>query len=94
MNRTDRTLQRIGTRVHPEDIPMLYDMIERAQASVNDFEYEHRLLMPNGSVKYLRLVAHGNRDAEGQLEYIGAVQDVTQRRVAEGGAHQGSIRAR
>jgi C4-dicarboxylate-specific signal transduction histidine kinase len=36
--------------------------------------------MSNHSVKYVRLVAHGTRDGEGQLEYIGAVQDVTPRR--------------
>jgi C4-dicarboxylate-specific signal transduction histidine kinase len=50
---------------------------------VNGFEYEHRLLMPDNSIKYLHLVAHATRDKDGQLEYIGAVQDVTQRRLAE-----------
>jgi len=77
------TMEQIASRVHPDDIFMLQDMIERARAGVSDLEYEHRLLMPNGSVKCLHLVAHGNRDAEGQLEYIGAVQDVTRRRVVE-----------
>jgi signal transduction histidine kinase/DNA-binding response OmpR family regulator len=77
------TLELIRSRVHPEDIPFLDDMIERARAAVSDFEYEHRLLMPNHSVKYLHLIAHGSRDKDGQLEYIGAVQDVTQRRFSE-----------
>jgi signal transduction histidine kinase len=77
------TLERIGTRVHPEDTPLLYDMIERARRAVSDFEYEHRLLMPDHSVKYLHLIAHGSRDKDGRLEYIGAVQDVTQRRSSE-----------
>jgi len=39
--------------------------------------------MPGGGVKHLHIVAHGNRDKDGQLEYIGAVQDVTQRRLSE-----------
>jgi PAS domain S-box-containing protein len=77
------TLELIGSRVHPEDIPMLNDMIKRGRGGVSDFEYEHRLLMPNGSVKHLHLVAHGSRNADGQLEFIGAVQDVTQRKLAE-----------
>ena len=77
------TLERIGSRVHPEDIPLLGDMIERAQRAASDLEYEHRLLMPNRSVKYLRLVAHGTQAPDGRLEYIGAVQDVTERRLAE-----------
>ena len=77
------TLELIGTRVHPEDIPLLHDMIDRARDAGSDFEYEHRLLMPDHSVKYLHMVAHGTRDQDGRLEYIGAVQDVTQRRLSE-----------
>ena len=77
------TLDLIATRVHPEDIPLLNDMVERARGAVGDFEYEHRLLMPNYSVKYLHLIAHGIRDNDGRLEYIGAVQDVTQRQISE-----------
>ena len=77
------TLDLIGTRVHPEDIPLMIDMIERARSAVRDIEYEHRLLMPDDSVKYLHLIAHGIRDSDGRLEYIGAVQDVTQRQISE-----------
>jgi PAS domain S-box-containing protein len=77
------TLERIGSRTHPEDLPLFVDMIERAQRAHSDLEYEHRLLMPNQSVKYLHLLAHGTRDQDGRLEYIGAVQDVTERRLAE-----------
>jgi PAS domain S-box-containing protein len=77
------TLDLIATRVHPEDIPLMNDMVERAQGAVRDFEYEHRLLMPDYSVKYLHLIAHGIRDNDGRLEYIGAVQDVTQRQISE-----------
>jgi len=77
------TLDLIGTRVHPEDLPMVHDMIDRARGTGSDFEYEHRLQMPDRSVKYLHVVAHATRDRDGQLEYIGAVQDVTQRRLAD-----------
>jgi PAS domain S-box-containing protein len=77
------TLELIGTRVHPEDVPLLNDFIERARGSANDFDYEHRLQMPDGSVKYVHLIAHVTRDANGRLEYIGAAQDVTQRRLSE-----------
>lgn len=77
------TFDVIGGRVHPEDLHLLYDMIEKAQSAVSNYEYEHRLLMPNGSVKYLHLTAHSTCDHDGQLEYFGAVQDVTQRQFAE-----------
>jgi PAS domain S-box-containing protein len=77
------TLDLIRTRVHPEDIPLLKDMIERARDAVGDFEYEHRLLMPDYSVKYLHLIGHVIRDHHGRPEYLGAVQDVTQRQISE-----------
>ena len=48
-----------------------------------DFEWQYRLLMPDHSIKYLHAVAHAIRDQDGQLEYIAAVQDVTERRRAE-----------
>jgi len=80
---TRMTLELMGTRVHPEDRPMLLDMVERARRGVSDFEYEHRLLMPDDSIKYLHLIAHRTKDEQGRLEYIGAVQDVTDRKVAE-----------
>jgi PAS domain S-box-containing protein len=79
---TTVTLEAIAARVHPEDLPLLDEMVRQAQAG-RDFEFEHRLLMPNGSVKYLHLVGHATRDQEGRLEYVGASQNVTDRRMAE-----------
>src|SRR5438445_8908723 len=78
------TLDLIGTRVHPEDLTLLHEMIERARSAASDFEYEHRLLMPDGSVKHLHLIAHGTKNESGEVEHIGATQDVTQTRLAEG----------
>jgi len=77
------TLELIGSRVYPEDLPLLGDMLERARNAAADFEYAHRLLMPDGSVKYIRLVGHATWDGNGRLEYIGAAQDVTQNRLAQ-----------
>src|SRR6516165_4418051 len=77
------TLERIGSRVYPDDLPLLQDMIERAQHATSDFEYQHRLLMPDQSVKHIHLFAHATRDRYGRLEYVGAAQDVTQHRLAE-----------
>src|ERR1700741_765504 len=77
------TLELIVARVHPEDLTLFHDMIERATSSASDFQYEHRLLMPDHSIKYLHQTAHGTRNEDGELEYIGAIQDVTNRRLSE-----------
>ena len=77
------TLERLGRRVYPDDVPLLNDMVERARSHASNFEYEHRLLMPDQSVKHLHLIAHATRDERGRLEYVGAVQNVTDRRLSE-----------
>jgi PAS domain S-box-containing protein len=77
------TLELIRTRVHPEDISLFDEVIDRARATGGDFEYEQRLLIPDHSIKYLHVLAHGARDQDGEPEYIGAVQDVTERRLSE-----------
>ena len=76
------TLQLILERVHPQDVPLMQQAIELAGGG-REIDYECRLLMPAGNVKTLHIVGHGMRDPEGRLEYIGAVQDVTQRRLSE-----------
>jgi signal transduction histidine kinase len=77
------TLEHLRTRVHPEDLTMLGQLIEKARGGRNDVEWQYRLVMPEHSIKYLNAVAHATRDKDGQLEYIAAVQDVTARRTSE-----------
>ena len=51
-------------RVHPEDQPHLGRHGRGARRGDADFEYEHRLLMPDGSIKHLHLMAHGTPDQQ------------------------------
>lgn len=85
------TLDMIATRIHPEDIPLLEEMIAIARGTGADLNHEYRLQMPDGTVKHMHLVARGSRDANGELEYIGAIQDVTQRTLA--GEALGKVRS-
>jgi PAS domain S-box-containing protein len=77
------TIDRIASRVHPEDISLVADQQALARAGHNDLNFEFRLRMSDGSIRYLRTVAHAMLDREGRREMIGAVQDVTERRLAE-----------
>ena len=77
------TFDLIGSRVYPDDLPLMSDMIAKARSAANHLEYEHRIVMPDRSIKYLHFTAHSRRDSAGRLEYVGAVQDVTQRHLAE-----------
>lgn len=78
------TIELIADRYHPEDIPLLEEVRARARGGDSDFEYRHRLLMPNGSIKYLHVIINRIRGQEAEpAEYIGAVQDVTERHLSE-----------
>jgi PAS domain S-box-containing protein len=79
------TLQLIRSRYHPEDRHVMEETAGGIRRGAAEFDYEHRLLMPDGSIKWVHVVAQASsRDKDGRgLEYFGAVQDVTQRRLAE-----------
>ena len=70
-------------RVHPDDIPSVWEAAARGLETGGDYEHSHRLLMPDGRIKFLHVTAHATRDLEGRPEYIGAIQDVTQRRLSD-----------
>ncbi len=74
-------IARIG--VHPEDIEMVNETAARGVETGSDYEHTHRIVMPDGRIKFLHEMARAIRDSEGRLEYIGAVQDVTQRMLSE-----------
>jgi PAS domain S-box-containing protein len=76
------TLELILSRVHPDDVFTFQAMLD-AQELGNDYVHEYRLLLPDGEIKYLYVVASAGRDQDGEVEYIAAVQDVTARRRSE-----------
>src|SRR5580658_3880024 len=76
------TFELIGTRIHPEDLSLFQEHIERSRRDRGDVQLEIRLQMPDGAIKYVDVAAHFRGD-HGRLEYIGAVQDVTERRASE-----------
>src|SRR6202790_125230 len=77
------TVEAILQRVHPEDAASVKETVERASQDGKDFEHEYRLVMPNGAVKHVHVVAHAERDQSGELEFVGAVMDTTESKRAE-----------
>ncbi|UPK38091.1 PAS domain-containing protein [Bradyrhizobium sp. 186] len=80
---TKPTLECIVQRTHPEDRAAVQKTIDCASSDGKNFDHEYRLLMPDGSVKYVHAVARAAKDATGGVEFLGAVTDVTVAREAE-----------
>jgi formate hydrogenlyase transcriptional activator len=76
---TDLILQ----RTHPDDRQTVQQLIERASSERTEFALEHRLLTPDGSIKYLRVVGRPSQDEGRRSEFVGAVTDITDQRQAE-----------
>jgi PAS domain S-box-containing protein len=74
---TKPTVEFIIQRTNPEDRAAVQQTISRASVDGKDFDHEYRLLMPDGSAKYVHAVARAVRDASGNIEFVGAVTDVT-----------------
>ncbi len=81
---TKPTVELVIERTHPEDRPLVRHIIERASNDGSGFDFEHRLMMPDSSIKYLRVVAHPSRaEKPGGWLFIGAVTDITEAKRAE-----------
>src|ERR1022692_2922198 len=74
---TTPTVELVLQRVHPEDAARVQQTIERATQEGKDFDLEHRLMMPDGSIKHVHVVARALSDESGSVEFVGAVMDVT-----------------
>lgn len=70
-------------RIHPEDRLAVQRTTARAAREGTDYDHEYRLLMPDGSIKYVRAVARATRDSSGRVEFVGSVTDVTATKEAE-----------
>jgi PAS domain S-box-containing protein len=81
--RTGVTVDTVLQRVHPEDRARVQAAIDRAASDREAFDIEHRLQMPDGSVKHLHVVAHAVVDNPQNLQFAGAVMDVTAAKEAE-----------
>jgi PAS domain S-box-containing protein len=77
------TIDMVVQRTHPEDRSAVQQLIERVSRERKEWDFEHRLLMPDGSVKYLRVMGHPSKDETGSFEFVGAVTDITERKRSE-----------
>jgi PAS domain S-box-containing protein len=78
------TVEFVLQRAHPHDRALVQQTIYRAAQERKDLDFEHRLLMPDGLVKYVHVVGHASKEDEsGSLEFVGAITDITERKHAE-----------
>ncbi len=77
------TLEFILGRVHPDDRAEFLGVLERARLGADRFDFEHRCVMPDGSVRYIRAVAQAHVNDAGEVEFLGAAIDGTEAKEAQ-----------
>ena len=83
-NRTVKpTLEMVYDRIHPQDRKLVQETIERSTRDETGFNFEHRLLMPDGTVKHVHVLAQPVKTGNGALEFVGAVMDITEKKKSE-----------
>src|SRR6201981_786946 len=80
---TNPTLDLVFDRIHPEDLVRVRELSDRAAQNGMDLDVEHRILQPDGAIRYVHAVEHAGRDSSGNPEYMGVVTDITERKLAE-----------
>jgi PAS domain S-box-containing protein len=88
------TLKLALERIHPEDRVFVQQTMEYATHRRTGFDIEYRLLMPNGSIKHLHVLARALESSSGDLEFVGAVTDVTAAKQAEEKIRQSEMELR
>ncbi len=74
---TNPTEELLLERAHPDDVALLKRTIERASENGGEFDVELRLMMPDGAIKHVHVVASTVSDESSGTEFVGAVMDVS-----------------
>ena len=81
---TPVTQKLVASRMHPDDARRFNERIDARRAdNSGSGEAEYRLLLPDGSIKFIHVVSQATATESGEVEFTGVIKDVTEARVAE-----------
>jgi len=78
-------------RVHPEDRALYDEVTEKRHREQKDYEFNYRIVLPDGSIRHIHSLGHPVFDESGSLaEFFGMTMDVTERKQAEDQLREGA----
>ena len=83
------TYEQFLARVHPEDRGFVTETVRDALGGSGDLDYEFRIVLPDGGVRWIADQGQVARDEAGRPRYMtGVCMDITERRRTEEGLRQ------
>ena len=80
----DGTTEAFWRRVHPEDVDKVRAAQDAADRAGTTYDMRHRIVRPDGKVRWVHERARAEHDSEGTLtRYVGVTRDVTEEKLAE-----------
>jgi PAS domain S-box-containing protein len=71
-------------RIHPEDRPLFEQTLHGSLWEDGDFEHDYRIILPDGTTRFLRSAGRSFVNQDAEPEFIGTVIDITElKRVEE-----------
>lgn len=87
--KVEPTFQLFKERIYPEDRSSIQQMLDNAICERSDFNYEYRIALPDGFIKYVQGVGRPIVKESGDIEdYIGTTMDITARKRSEDALRQ------
>jgi formate hydrogenlyase transcriptional activator len=78
------TIDRMYSGIHPDDRSRVKDTYDAAQRRKGEFDAEYRIVLGDGTIKYLHTIGHPVLNDAGEVvEYFGTGMDVTEQRNAQ-----------
>lgn len=75
------TIETHCERTHPDDRVAVQSLLDSVARQREEFDFEQRLLLPDGSVRFIRVV--GTPSLENRFEFVGAITDISRHKHAE-----------
>lgn len=81
-NVKDKLYENYRSKIHPEDIPRLDEVVRDAVEQGKNFSYEHRAVMEDGRIKHVLGLGKVVKNNKGEtLKITGTVQDISERHI-------------
>ncbi|MHC8395299.1 sensor histidine kinase [Pseudomonas sp. LB3P93] len=77
------TFSKVLARTHPDDLPLVHEVFAKATRHEALIEVKHRLLMPDGRIKHVHMIASPLFTQHECSKYVGALMDITANKQAE-----------